>query len=261
MEQNIVYEIGASFVKAVDILLNIVSTLLILCVFGYSLFCLIDNNMTYQKASSHNYQTYKPLNSESLSFIDYAKGNGDIAGWLTLDNTGVDYPLVHGNDQFYLDHDASRNTALTGSLFLTRHNNPDFSDFNSIIYGHHMEKGQMFGDLDKYLEKDFFENNKSGKIFYDSERKNDENYNENGAWAWHELEIVAVAECKADDKAWYTPGLTSDEAKADYLDLIRSKSKFVRQDALEMGARYLEMSTCKADETNGRTVVIAKILD
>ena len=84
--------------------------------------------------------------------------NPDIRAWLTVDNTGIDYPVVQGADNlYYMSRDVFGESSLAGSIFLDSRNSPDLSDRYFIIYGHHMEKGLMFGDLDKFLDPAFFE--------------------------------------------------------------------------------------------------------
>ena len=74
--------------------------------------------------------------------------NEDIVGWLKVDNTKIDYPVVKGNDnKYYLKHDFNRNNNSAGWIFMDYRNNLD--DQNIVIYGHHRRDGSMFGSIDK----------------------------------------------------------------------------------------------------------------
>ena len=74
--------------------------------------------------------------------------NEDIVGWLKVDNTKIDYPVVKGNDnKYYLNHDLDKNKNSAGWIFMDYKNNLD--DQNIVIYGHHRRDGSMFGSIDK----------------------------------------------------------------------------------------------------------------
>jgi len=92
--------------------------------------------------------------------------NKDIIGWITIPNTKIDYPFVISKDNdFYLRRDLYGNRAAAGTLFADYRCAPDFSDFNTIIYGHTMKNGSMFGELKLFAEEGFFESNRFGTIF------------------------------------------------------------------------------------------------
>ena len=84
--------------------------------------------------------------------------NEDVVGWLYCEGTAISYPLVRGADNDYYLHrsyDRSRNAA--GSIFMEELNSPDFSDGNTILYGHNMRDGSMFAALQSWLEPSFYE--------------------------------------------------------------------------------------------------------
>lgn len=93
------------------------------------------------------------------------KRNTDIAGWIRMDGTHIDHPVVHGRDNFeYLSLDAYGEYYQGGSIFLDAGNAEDFSDQYIIIHGHHMTRGAMFSDVTEYLREDFFRENTSGEL-------------------------------------------------------------------------------------------------
>ena len=78
--------------------------------------------------------------------------NPDTVAWITMDGTHIDHPVVQGKDNFeYLDKAFDGTFYAGGTLFLDYKNKKDFSDKYSIIHGHHMVGGAMFGDLDKFI--------------------------------------------------------------------------------------------------------------
>lgn len=77
--------------------------------------------------------------------------NGDVLGWIQIPGTKVDYPLLQGEDnQFYLEHNWKGKKEYVGSIFLEYSNSPDLMDYNTILYGHNMSNGTMFGSLRQY---------------------------------------------------------------------------------------------------------------
>lgn len=77
--------------------------------------------------------------------------NSDCVGWLECDDTVINYPIVQGKDNsYYLNHLFNGKQQRYGTLFIDAQNSPDFSDENTIIYGHHLKNGKMFGTLMYY---------------------------------------------------------------------------------------------------------------
>lgn len=92
--------------------------------------------------------------------------NPDIIGWLSIDNTRIDYPVVLAEDNdFYLRLNIHKEYAYAGSVFMDYRNGRELADFNSIIYGHNMKNGTMMGDLTKFHDPDFFYANDHGFLF------------------------------------------------------------------------------------------------
>ena len=155
--------------RAANGLLDGVTALLVLLAVVWSGYALWDNSRVY--AAADNVQAgllaFKPQPQEdnSLSFGQLRDINPDVCGWLTLDGTAIDYPVVQGESNFtYLNTDVYGSFALAGSIFLDVDCDADFSGRYSLLYGHHMENGRMFGDLDKYKDGTFFRQNTTGTL-------------------------------------------------------------------------------------------------
>lgn len=89
-------------------------------------------------------------------FKGLAKKNSDIRAWLVMDDGEISYPIVQGEDNdFYLHHTLQKALNFAGCLFLDYKNAGDFSDRNSVIYGHNMKSGAMFGKLKNYKNVSF----------------------------------------------------------------------------------------------------------
>lgn len=88
--------------------------------------------------------------------------NKDVIGWITIPGTNIDYPIVQGkNNTHYLKYAYNGRRNWMGSIFIDYRNQSDFSDFNTVIYGHELSSRKtMFSQLNKYLSESFWEKHK-----------------------------------------------------------------------------------------------------
>lgn len=148
-----------------DGLLNLVTMLVIVVVGAYAGYALWDNQQIYSAANNVQADLilFKQDDDLNAMFTELRKINPDVRAWLTLDNTKIDYPVVQGYSNFvYLNTDVYGNYSIAGSIFADSRNDPNFWDTYILIHGHHMAERQMFGDLDLYKNKDFFDANRTG---------------------------------------------------------------------------------------------------
>lgn len=97
-------------------------------------------------------------NLPQINFSKLREINSDIVGWIIIDGTQVNYPIVQGNNNsYYLNHSYDKNYNSYGSIFMDYRSNNDFSDLNTFLYGHYTSNGSMFGELKKYMKKSFYE--------------------------------------------------------------------------------------------------------
>ena len=104
---------------------------------------------------------------DKIPQIDFSKlkeVNNAIVGWMIIDGTQVNYPIVKGKDNsYYLNHSYDKSYNSYGSIFIDYRSNENFSDLNTFIYGHYTSNGSMFGELKKYMEESFY---KEHPFFY-----------------------------------------------------------------------------------------------
>ncbi len=174
---------------------------------------------------------------ETRDLNELIKINPDVKAWLTVDNTGIDYPVVQGHDNFeYLDLDLHRDFYVGGTLFLDAGASGDFSGSYNLIHGHHMAGGLMFGDLDRFMNEEFFSKNRTGTL-----RTPEQDYR---------LEIIGAGRADAYDDGIYNMNIDLDqhlEALSRTEGSIRGTDKPVE--------KLLVLSTCTDDMDNSRTVV------
>ena len=104
-----------------------------------------------------------PLPENPIDFAAQHERNPHIVAWIQIPGTVIDYPVLQsGNDvveNFYLDHNADREPHRAGAIYIQQMNSPDFSDPNTVLYGHYMGNGTMFADLHQFRKEKFFAEN------------------------------------------------------------------------------------------------------
>jgi sortase B len=112
------------------------------------------SNQLYAELKNEKLQYEETTDWEDMLDVDFAgltQINPDVAGWIYVEGTDISYPIMYsGDDYAYLRTDINKEYAKAGSIFLEGYNLPDFSDSHSIIYGHNMKNGSMFGQLKDY---------------------------------------------------------------------------------------------------------------
>ena len=82
--------------------------------------------------------------------------NDDIKGWIYIEGTDISYPVLQGPDNdYYLFRAYNKQYLVAGSIFMESLNNPDFTDDHTVIFGHNMHNGSMFGQLDKFFDEEY----------------------------------------------------------------------------------------------------------
>lgn len=183
-----------------------------------------------------------PDNGES--FFRLREVNPEIRGWITMEDTGIDFPVVQGqNNLSYINRDVFGNFSLAGSIFLDSRDDPEFGEGYALLYGHHMADGNMFGDLDKYRDPEFFAGSGTGQLILPR--------------GTLELRAAAVLVVSAAEKRIFDPEYVRGMGEK-WLEFVREEAVLLREEALGEGA-YLALTTCASDFTDARTVVLARM--
>ena len=258
--------------RATNATVDFLFVVLMLIMLLFAIYMELDINSVYQEADPKQWVQYKPdFPDDVVSFEELQEKNDDVIGWLTLYDTNIDYPILYpsdGDNTYYLSHDPVKAYTTSGSLYLDARNARDFSDFNNIIHGHHMAEHKMFGDLDLFTDEEYFQDHEFGNLFV-----NDRDYG---------VQIVATVLTDGYDWSIYNLNVDSEKERLDYINHLYSKSILVRGIDLKGKAaseraktlltqgntspittrdQLLVLSTCNLEETNGRYIVVAKILD
>ena len=215
---------------------------------GYGGYALWDSYAIISGTTAAAYEKYKPTEENGgLSFEELRQLNPDVIGWITVDDTPIDYPLLQGSDNSkYINTSPEGKFSLTGSIFMDYRNDASFQDFNTIIYGHNMVPNVMFGVIKEYYEEDFFLKHRKGNLFYDGEN--------------HELEIVMLIDGDGYDFRLYSICDDSRNARKEYLDYLQTKLVFQEGEPLTEDDTIVLLSTCSSEETNGRNILVGRVL-
>ena len=220
----------------------------------FGLCILYDIRCTNQTAYiSHDLLKYRPKiqtseenQSQFDSLAELKEINPDTVGWIELFDTHINYPLVQGDNNLeYLNKDIYGYSSLSGSIYLSAENSSDFNDWYNMIYGHHMENGAMFGDIHKYLDKEYFESHREGIL-----------QTENKTY------LISIFACIATNAYETTVYNVTDNAENsypalhDYIKENAVQSAEIPENMSEGG--LIGMSTCSDAVTNGRIVLFAK---
>lgn len=226
--------------KAGNAIIRIVTGVMIAALVLYGGLMLRDMLLTEVRAfASYDLMQYRPnIEEDEPPYLDeLLEINSDTAGWITIYNTNIDYPVMQGkNDMEYINKDVYGKYTVTGSIFMSSENAKDFSDPYTLLYGHHMTNGAMFGDLPKFKEKSFFDENEKGIIIM-AERA-------------YDLKIMALLETDAYDDEIYR---VQKEELGPFVEYLREKATYFREAEYE---KIVALSTCNDANTSGRTVLI-----
>lgn len=117
-----------------------------------------------EKKSPKKEKIINPVNWDKLLAT-----NADVYAWIRVSGTNIDYPILQAStgkdDDFYLHHDIKKKYSFAGSIYTRRANRKDLSDRLTVLYGHNMINGSMFGTLRKFEDADFFKNHKEFYIY------------------------------------------------------------------------------------------------
>jgi len=107
----------------------------------------------------------KKNNDLKIGYTSYSMDDLGAVAWLKVDKTEINFPIMQGSTNTeYLNKNPLGQVDIAGSIFLDSTNNAKFTDPYSVVYGHHLDKGLMFGTLDPYLKKSYLKTHTTGTI-------------------------------------------------------------------------------------------------
>lgn len=191
------------------------------------------------------------IESPQLSFIQKKhRENNKLFGWLKIENTKIDYPVMYSGDDYYLDHNFDNNKDIYGSLFIDKYNKINPRDINLIIHGHDTFDDKMFGSLKKYKDYDYYLKHKL--ISFETLEHH------------HLYEIVSVFVSKVyyeneDTFKYYKFYDTNNSIQYDeFIQNIKKLQLYDTKVIPTFPDKLITLSTCDDTIKNGRLVIVAK---
>ncbi len=178
--------------------------------------------------------------------------NPDIYAWIQIPGTKIDYPVLQNgfNDSFYLDHTADGQEGSIGAIYSERQSAKDFSDFNTVLYGHNVPSGKMFRGLHQFEDLEYMKAH-SEVIIYTPDAKR--------------VYQIFAAVVYDDRHILNTYDFSLESHKQDYIDSLlhaRNMGNSIREDvSVTTNDRILTMSTCIKTQRDKRFVVGAVLIN
>lgn len=186
-----------------------------------------------------------------IDFDELKKINTDLYAWIRIPDTMIDYPIAQreGDDSYYLSHDMYQEPRFAGCIYTEDCNSRDFTDPNTVVYGHNMKNRTMFQNLHLFSDSTFFEEHPYVYVYTPE----------------HVLAYKVFASYTYDDRHIMNSFDFEDpEVYTEYLDEIfhvRSMNKNLREDVSVTGDdRILTLATCIGGQTQSRYLVQAVLI-
>lgn len=204
----------------------------------------LENIVTTNETNEEKEQQEDNVNLNKLYKI-----NNDIVGWLKIENTNINYPVMQTKDRpdYYLRKNFYKEYSVFGTPYIDE--NCDIENGNNlIIYGHHINGNKMFGELENYKNEEYYNKHKFIKFYTLNEKA--------------EYEIISVFKTTVyNDKGfkYYQYYNLEDEREFEtFINKCKELSLYDTQKIAKYGDKLLTLSTCDYSQNNGRLVVVAR---
>ena len=245
--------------KKIKILLLIVLTTIVVLGVTYMSYYLYNNyktrkdnteilgNVKINETDITGTKTERMLQLEELQ-----KENEEIIGWLEIEGTNINYPVLQASDNdYYLTHNYKKEKSSTGSIFLDKDFDLINGSSNYLIYGHRSKSGLMFEDLMKYAKEDFYKEHTKVKF---TTNKDDSLY-----------EILSVFYSRVYYKSeknvfryYYFVNANNEQEYNDFVNNAKKVSLYDTDVTANYGEQLLTLSTCEYSQEDGRFAIVCK---
>lgn len=178
------------------------------------------------------------------NFAELKKENPDLKGWIKIDGTSIDYPVMQLDNSFYLKHGFNRENSRYGVPFLDERSQLEEDRF--LIYGHHMKDGSMFYDLTEYKDKDFIKNHKN-VTWYTEDRE-----------YLYRVFCVCEADVEKNQTLYQEILVGKTGITKQWLEENTTKLYYFEQSNEVQNEHYMVLITCAYTTENGRLLVFAE---
>ena len=217
------------------------------------------NNNEIEKETKETEETTEKTNEvenketeRMLKVKGLQKENADIVGWLEIENTSINYPVLQGEDnEYYMTHNYKKEKSKNGSIFLNKDYDWNIPSSNLLMYGHNLGNGTMFQELLKYQNKEFYNNH---KVIRFTTAKEDAEY-----------EIISVFKSRVYYKSeqnvfryYYFINANTEEEYNNYVENAKKASIYEIEPTAKYGDQLITLSTCSYHVKDGRFAVVGR---
>ncbi len=202
-------------------------------------------NPPVTKESDYWYYTKQKL--MSVDFTELKKINNDTIGWIQLQGTNINYPIVQTTDNsYYLSHSYNKENNTAGWVFMDYRNNATNLNNNTIIYAHSRNDGSMFGSLKTVLTKEWLNNKQYHTVYFSTPYENT---------LWQVFSVYTTP----SESYYITPTFKNKEDYTKFLIALKKRSIYNFPAELNVNDKILTLSTCR-DNYGNRIVLHAKLI-
>lgn len=196
---------------------------------------------------SYNYWAYSNTTIMSVDFSELLEVNPDTVGWIYVNNTKINYPIVQsGDNSYYLTHSFKKTYSAAGWLFADFRSNLNNLEKNTVIYGHGRLDNVMFGSLDNVLDSNWYTNPENHIIKVSTPYNN---------MLWQVVSIYTIP----SESYYLTHTFENDESYNNFLNTIVGRSIYDFNTNVSTDDHILTLSTC-LDNDGNRIVLHAKLV-
>ena len=206
-----------------------------------------------EETTQENIQETNNQNSERILKVQkLQEENSDIVGWLEIEGTSINYPVLQGTDnEYYMTHNYKKQKSKNGSIFLTKDYDWSIPSSNLLMYGHNLNNGTMFQELLKYAKEEFY---KEHPIIRFTTNKEDAEY-----------EIISVFKSrvyyKTEKNVFRYYFFVNANSEAEYNEFVQNAKKASIYDidkTAKFGDQLITLSTCSYHVEDGRFAVVGR---
>lgn len=204
-------------------------------------------NINPPEDKSDDYWDYIKMNLLEVNFQDLLAKNSDTVGWIQVNGTNINYPIVQTtNNDYYLHHAFDRTANDAGWVFMDYRNNAVNFDQNTIIYAHSRYNGTMFGSLKNILDSSWYNNKNNYIIRLSTPTENT---------MWQVFSVYTIEK----ESYYITPNFQTEAEYSEFLNTMKLRSKANFSATVNTSDKVLTLSTCK-DNFGSRVVMHAKLI-
>lgn len=231
-------EIGLKVIRYLNKAIGLIEDVIFIIILLIALWFLMDTIHVFYNSSANVSMPTKPDGGIAALQKEISE---EAVAWITIDDTSIDYPIMQGIDNYvYLNKNPYGEYSLAGSIFLDYRNASDFTDDYSVVYGHHMSGGYMFGALDDFEKEDFFEKHITGEL-----------ETENGTYP---IEVMGFLYTDASNELVFDP-------EGNHTGL----EEFIKNNAINFrnveGTNIIALTTCRSPTSTRRACLFVRILN